>query len=399
MDNSIVQIRMLGEFSIRQGEQEINDGDNRSRKIWLLMAHMIYCRKHLVTTDQLSELLWNESDGSANPSNALKTTLHRVRATLDQLYPGAGHALILRRQGNYTWNPDVPVRLDIDEFEELCKAGDAADNEEERLDRWLEALAIYQGDFLPKLADEAWVIPISAYFHRLYVQTLLAAIPLLEARQRWQETVELCQKAITLEPYNEELYRHLMRDLLNLNRQNEATAVYEEMSDRLLSDFGIMPSDETRALYREIIRTVNHRTIAPGMILDQLREPGNIGGALFCDYDFFKVIYHSVVRAAERNNTTTHIALLSVTGENGKELPRRSLDRAMENLRETIRVNLRRGDIFSLCSISQFILLLPQASYENARMICQRITKAFFRQYPHSPASIVPFVQPLERNT
>ena len=33
-----LQIRMLGEFSISLGKQEINDSDNRSPKVWLLMA-------------------------------------------------------------------------------------------------------------------------------------------------------------------------------------------------------------------------------------------------------------------------------------------------------------------------------------------------------------------------
>lgn len=398
MDNSVLQIRMLGEFSIRLGAQEINDGDNRSRKVWLLLAHMVYCRKRPITTDEMSALLWSENEGSANPVNALKTTLHRVRASLDQLYPGAGHELILRRHGSYGWNPEFPVRLDIDEFDDLCKAGDSAEDEETRLSCWMDAIALYYGDFLPKLSGEAWVAPIAEELHQLYLKTVLATLPLLEARERWLDAVDVCRKAVELEPYNETLYRHLMRNLLQLNRQQEATAAYESMSELLLSHFGMMPSDETRALYREIIRTVNDRTIAPGVILDQLRESGDTGGALFCDYDFFKVIYHSVARSVDRNGNDVHIAMLSITAEDGSDLPRRSLDRAMENLREIVRTNLRRGDIASLCSVSQYILLLPQASYENSRMVCQRITKAFFRQYPHSPANINVFIQPLEHN-
>ena len=44
MEDSILQVRMFGKFSIRKGDQEINDNDNRSKKVWLLLAYMIYCR-------------------------------------------------------------------------------------------------------------------------------------------------------------------------------------------------------------------------------------------------------------------------------------------------------------------------------------------------------------------
>jgi hypothetical protein len=40
--------------------------------------------------------------------------------------------------------------------------------------------------------------------------------------------------------------------------------------------------------------------------------------------------------------------------------------------------------------------MLPQANYENSCLVCQRIIKAFFRQYPHSPADIQFSVRPLE---
>lgn len=395
MDPIHIQVRMLGEFSVGMGSQEITDSDNRSRKVWLLLAYMIYCRNRSVTLEELVSLLWGDEESSSNPLNALKTMLHRVRSMLSQLGSNAGHTLIVRRDGNYAWNTQVPLSLDVDDFESLCKAGAAA-GEEERLDLYLKALDLYRGDFLTKLSSEPWVVPISAYFHNLYVQTVLDTVPMLEARGRLEEAVSLCRKAVELEPYNEVLYRHLMRELLDLGEQRSAIAVYENMSQLLLDNFGIMPSEELRALHREAVRTVNDRAVSPGTVREQLREPVGASGALFCEYDFFKVIYHAEARALARSGDAVHIGLLSVTGENGDELPKRSLDRCMENLSEVIRTSLRKGDIASRCSVSQYILMLPQANYENSCMVCERIVKAFFRQYPHSPAEIHYSVQPLE---
>lgn len=398
MASSPLRVRMLGTFSISLDSLEINDGGNRSRKVWLLLAYMIYCRNRPVTPDELVNLLWGDEERSSNPLNALKTMFHRVRSCLNQLDDGAGHEFIVRRDGSYAWNTSVPITLDIDEFDRLYQAGTHADSEEEMLRYWTQALDLYHGDFLAKLSSEPWVVPISAYFHNLYVQTALQVIPLLEKGQRWQEVVDLCRRATAHEPYMEDLYRHLMGALLQLGDQRGAVTVFEKMSELFLDNFGIMPSDELRVLYRDALRSINERTVSPGMILEQLREPTDDGGALLCDYDFFKAIYHSIARMIERSGDAAHLGLLSVEGNNGKELSRRSLDCVIENLQDIIRTHLRRGDVAARCSISQFLLLLPQANYENSCLVCERIVKAFVRQYPHSPARLQISVQPLEPN-
>ncbi len=398
MEKAVLHVQMLGNFALQLGQQEINDCDNRSRKVWLLLAYMIYCRNCSVSQEELTNLLWNGDESSSNPINALKTMFHRARNMLNQLDNAAGHSLIVRREGNYAWNCDAPLVLDVDEFEANIRAGSAATDESERLAAYCKALSLYEGDFLQKLGSEAWVVPIAAYFHNLYLQTLSEVLPLLESRGRAEDAVSLCRHAIEIEPYQESLYQHLMQNLLALGEQRSVIQIYEEMSQLLFDNFGVMPADETRALYREAVRTVNDRALSIGAVREQLRESTQAEGALFCDYDFFRVIYHAEARAVARSGDAVHIGLISVGDENGMLLPKRSLDRCMENLQDLIRTSLRKGDIVSRCSISQYILMLPQANYENSCQICARITKAFARQYPHSPAKLQYSVQPLEPN-
>jgi hypothetical protein len=170
------------------------------------------------------------------------------------------------------------------------------------------------------------------------------------------------------------------------------------MCRMLLDNFGVLPSDELRALQREALAVVNDRAVSFDTVREQLREQGNVEGALFCEYDFFKIIYHAEARALARSGDVVHIAMISITDENGGVLPKRSLDRAMENMQEIIKANLRKGDIFARCSVSQFIVMLPMANYENSCMVCERVTKTFCRQYPHSPAKLRYSVRPLEPN-
>lgn len=397
MENNAIRVCMLGTFSVSRGDQEINDNGNRSKKVWLLLAYMIYSRGRPVSNEELASLLWSEEESSVNPVNALKTIFHRVRSSLDQLGDGAGHEL-LRSRGGYSWNSEVPLTLDIDEFESLCRKARETKNEEKAVSLLLRAVELYGGDFLSKLSSEPWVVPIAAYYHQLYLQAVLDLLPILSRTDRLAEAVRVCRAAIAVEPYNEDLYCHLLRFLLDLGEDREAARVYEEMRELLFTNFGIMPGEEAMSLYREAIRTVNDRTLSPDSVLSQLREASKERGALYCDYDFFRAIYQALARALERSGDTIHLGLISVSDKDGGELPKRSLDRVMENLQDTIRSSLRRGDVACQCSVSQFLLLLPQANYENSCMVCSRVVKAFARQYPHSPAVLRVTVHPLEPN-
>lgn len=397
MTKTVLKVRMLGEFKLSYGEAQVNDSSNRSRKIWLLLAYMIYNRNRSIPPEDLIGFLWGEAETSANPGNALKTMFHRLRNLLDELEPNGGRNLILHRSGTYAWNNDIPLELDIDSFDRLCRKGASLEGEA-RLQCWREATTLYGGDFLDKMSSESWVVPIAAYYRALYNQTVLELLPMLEERGAWAEASALCREALAQDPYQEDLYRFLMRALIHQGEQQEAVRIYEDMSELLLTNFGVMPAAETRALYREANQTVNGRTLSPDLILEQLREDSPARGALVCDYDMFIAIYHSVARAVARSGDAVHLSLFSAEGEEDKPLSKRSLDKVMENLQTLIRTSLRRGDILSRCSVSQFILLLPQANYENSHMICNRITRAFNRQYPHSPALLRFSVHPLEPN-
>ena len=398
MEENQLRVCMLGSFSIERNGERMDDSGNRSKKVWLLLAYMIYCRNRTVSQEELTALLWRDEENSSNPLNALKTMFHRARTMLNQLGSSAGHDLIVRRDGSYAWNTEIPLWFDVEQFDELCRTGAMAREENRRLECYLQAVALYRGDFLSKLSSEAWVVPIAAYFHNLYTQVVQECLVILEEQGRKREAVDICRQALGIEPYSEELYRHLIRDLLDTEDQRGAIAAYEEMSELFFSNFGVMPAEDIRAMYREAVRSVNDRAVPMGVVREQLREQDPLAGAMVCEYDFFKVLYHAEARMVARSGDAVHIGLLSVLGEGGKELPKRSLDRAMENLEEQIRLNLRRGDIASRCSVSQFILMLPQANYENSCMVCERVLKAFCRQYPHSPAEIHYSVQPLEPN-
>ena len=395
MNGPTLQVQMLGQFTLRYGDRPISDSDDRSRRVWSLLAYMLYNHGRSFAQEELIHLYWSNNEKSADPGNALKSIFHRIRTALDKLQPGLGRLLIRRKAGRYFWNNVMPLSLDIEDFEAHFHAAEAAGNDDVRLAEYQAALALYAGDPLPRMTDEIWTIPIVAYYHSLYTRAAAGAIELLEKQERTAEAVALCRRAIHIEPYQEDLYEHLMRGLLRTGDMKGAMSVYEEMSELLLAHFGVMPSETLRTLYRQATRTVNDRTLTMDEVCSQLEEPAPHGGAMVCEYDFFKILYRSEARSIARTGHSSNICLLSVSGKDGEMLARRSLDPAMNNLQVLVQNNLRRGDVIARCSISQYIILLPQANYENSRMVADRLVSAFYRRYPHSPARLRYTVQPL----
>ena len=391
-----IHVTMLGEFSLRAGDHSITEHDNRSRNGWLLLAYILFHQNRPLPQEELIDLLYGDDPKGANPTNALKTALHRVRTLLDQLWPGAGRELIVYQDGGYRWNLDHPLELDINEFDRLCQI--VTEDEDEALDCYLQALKLYQGEFLNRLSSETWVLPLSAYFHNQAIHITQKVIPMLTARGRMEEAEAVCRRALVAEPYHEILHCQLMRLLLDQDKQKEVVSLYESLSQRLFDEFGVMPSEEILTLYRESVRTTNTRTLPMDMILERLKESNSVSGALVCEYDYFVVLCRSEARSMARDGKAAHIALISVTDGSDNELAKRSLERTMDNLEEQIRTNLRRGDALTRCSVSQFLVMLPHANYEDSCMVCRRIIGAFSRRYPHSPAKLRFTVQPLEPN-
>ena len=391
-----LDIKMLGNFSLQSEQNIISDNDNRTKKNWCLLAYLICHRERVVSQRELIKLLWGDEPASSNPENALRITFHRVRTQLDQLWPNAGRELILFKENGYFFNPEIPVHLDCDLFHELSQP--KATDDMTRLASYQKAISLYCGDFLEKQSAEPWVIPISTHFHNLYICAVLEASALLAASGNHSEIIPLCRAAIGKEPYHEPLHQALIRALAATGNPKAAAAVYEELAKKLFDDFGIRPSEETKNLYRTSVHALSNQSLPMDTVLEDLQEQNVLPGALQCDYDYFKVFCHAESRAIERSGKATHIVLISVADGLSKPLSKRSLERIMSNLGEQIRLNLRRGDIFSQCSISQYIFMLPESNYENSCMVCRRVIGAFTRKYPHVTAKINYMVQPLTTN-
>lgn len=385
---------MLGEFSLQWEETSIFDTQNRSRKPWSLLAYLICNRDKTISQQKLTELMWEDEPDTVNPENALRIMMHRLRTQLDKLYPGAGRDLILTRDGSYCWNDSVEMKLDCEEFSRLYHK--RCDSAQERSETLQQALSLYKGGFLPRHSGQMWVGAAGVHYQNLFLQASMElAQYYLETPDTALKAVEVCRRGVKLEPYHEPLHQYLMRGLAAMGDAKGAAAVYETLSRRLFDEFGIWPDDKTREIYRAVAFPSADHTLPTEEVFDGLTEPEGNMGAMECDFDHFKVLCYAEGRAIERSGTVTHIALFHLAGETDAPLSKRTGELFMPRFQDVLCSNLRRGDTISKCSVSQYIVMLPKANYENSCLVCQRILNVFHKTYPRAKLRINYVVRPL----
>ncbi len=175
---SELQVHMFGEFSLSYGGQTIADQHTRSGKLWTSLAYLITFREKEISQTEMIELLWPGEDGVSAPANTLKTLLHRARAQVAQLDGEKLRNTISYHRGTYQWLPSVPYRVDVDDFDKLCKDAATEEDTSRKLSMLLEAVDLYKGDFLPRSALESWVMPINMYYRSQYLKIVCDVLDL-----------------------------------------------------------------------------------------------------------------------------------------------------------------------------------------------------------------------------
>ncbi|MDL2232470.1 winged helix-turn-helix domain-containing protein [Ruminococcaceae bacterium OttesenSCG-928-L11] len=395
--NTQIHINMFGGFRIAVGNASIQDSSMRTHQLWHLIEYLITFRNKTISQDELIEILWPDDDID-NPANALKNLVYRIRSTFSAHNLPYAKEMIIYSRGSYQWNNDLRCTVDVEEFEDYYKkASDTSKPDELRIENFLRAIELYTGDFLPGSCFEGWVIPISSYYRSMYFKCVYAVIELLTTQERYHEIEIICKKALIIDQFEENAHIYLMLSMIRQGKQTQALAHYSFVTDLFFRELGVNPSQQMRSIYRDIVKTVHNVEADIGIIQDELKETGNSDGAFYCEYEVFKNLYRLEARTAARTGQSIFISLLTVDSET----PDTALDlkvqsKVMDGLYDIIQSSLRKGDVFSRFSASQYVLMLPSLTYENCEMVMSRIIKKYKQSYRPKGIVILSKVQPLE---
>jgi serine/threonine-protein kinase len=225
------ELRTLGTPALLAPDGSEVAGIAPQGKRFALLVYVAIAGPEGVRRDQLLALFWPELD-QAHARNALRQTLSMLRFSLG---PGA---VPMRRDGVVRAVPDR-LRTDLLQFEAAFGEGDLTG-----------ALALYRGDFLSGfhltgLPDlERWIEDRRAQLRRRAVR---AALELAE-RSGGATAESWAHRAVALAPHEERAWQKLIEVQFHAGNPGGAIATYRKLCTLLADEFGLGPSDSTRAL-------------------------------------------------------------------------------------------------------------------------------------------------------
>ena len=152
---AILNVRMLGDFSITYDGRQVSFGKNTTTKAMKLLQILIYYGEQGIAREKLLNALYVREE-LADAANNLRVTAHRLKKMIiDAGLPEYDYIVI--KKGVYRWNAPVPTIVDARKFQELYEeAQNCADTKQK------EELLNHHCDMCP--ADRTEDYGISALY-------------------------------------------------------------------------------------------------------------------------------------------------------------------------------------------------------------------------------------------
>ena len=380
MEKVLLQVETLGGLRIKAGEKVLLEQGARINKPWELLVFLLLNMDEPLTNEQICEALWEDGEVE-NPAGALKNAAYSLRKQLAAA--GLPADCVMTRDRVYCWNPATPVQLDVQTLNALYREGQSEPDPQRRLQICRTFLSRYFGDFLPSLAGRRWVLPKASALSQKYLSAVLHTCDLLleeSGRSNAQEVLDICGRALLLEPLSEELY---LRHFTALKRLHMKTAIlnhYPIVANMLLDETGEVLGPELQNIFRwasEGTNTVDDIHQIQKDLDEATRDDRPIRGAYFCPYEVFKHMYHMVVRSAVRVDNTVVLLLVGLQSIAGQPMSRQETTRVMLQLREIIKNTLRKGDVFSRYSRNQYVLMLSVRHPGDGGVVAERLLQGW----------------------
>ncbi len=368
-----IEITLFNGFGIRMDGRLILESLSNTRKTKLFLSYLLLHKQKPVSHKELFELLWSGED-YANPGTALRTLLYRYRVLIEKAGIKQLQHSILSRRGAYQWNPELEISIDIFDFEEYSRIGLNKDLSMKKREACLnKAIGLYKGRLLPDSGSEHWVVSKAVYYRDLYFRDVVAYVEMLNAKEEYDDVIEVCDRALTLIG-NDEL-------LILLRQSAEAKG---RLSERLQARCDRILQYE-RAISDEI------GVIQRGMEVDDTECT-----AFVCDYAMLKEIYHLQRRSLARTGDTMFFALLTMGRASGETYDDLQNEKIMAAMLECCRHVLRCGDSICRYSDNQFGIMFPVSYYEDAQKVMQRVKSTFLSKTKESDLLLIYRILPLK---
>ncbi len=381
---STIKVDMLGGLSVWADGSFVLDNAAKVTKPWQVFCYLVLNRTGPIPATKLISALWQDED-LTDPANVLKNTIYMLRREF-KAAKDTRQSPILFEKGGYLCNPNIRFELDAEHFEQRATQALAQAKEQENAadKQCTQALSdvvdLYKGELLPQLDGEAWVMPLSLYYRQLFKQCTEVLCKSLYSSGRYNELLAAATTANRIDPLEESYYTYMFRALYELKMYRAIIPAYHKTARIFSEELGATLCEEIQNIAKAAGDKVDLIEQDIMIIKDELREitqgSGPVNGPLYCTYDVFKYLYQMVARSSNRAGGSVMIVLLTIKQCGQGIAPTKLISSAMAQVKALILGGLlRKTDVVSRYSKSQYIIMLSVEKLDSAETIKERIQK------------------------
>ena len=367
-------VNMFGNFQMKYKDIIIDENFRQSNKIWILLEYLLYNKSRPSTEEEIIALLWPNGNNK-NPINSLKNILFRLRNILAEAGLKNAKKLIIYQNATISWNNEVKVVCDYEEFNRLYEMSLQKDLDNiEIKDLTFEAMNIYKNGFLCNRISHHWVLSANDYFSSLYVSMVGKVIDVLEEQKDYNKLLEVCSVCTNIMPKVPKFNYGLILANLMLGNTQRALSIYSEVKNMFKDNQEDELYEHSQALYHLILDSIVGTYEKDfDVIRESLHNMDISTGCLECPLEVFKSIYMLNIREKDRSGDVGYLMLLSLpSGIEKSRFENENLDidefndtpliqnkqQGIEIVRDAIKSSLRTGDVMTRYSGNQYLVLM-----------------------------------------
>lgn len=226
-----------------------------TKEIQALLAYLLLEGHRVHSREAIAAVFWGDRSQS-RARGSLNTALWKLKKALEPAETLPGTYLTNSQQGGVSFNRASPYWLDTEAFESAIKRALACSFQtvsESCLQNLERSLDLYTGDLLEGFYMD-WMLRERERMRALYLKSLTYLLRYYRFHGAYEKAVGYGQRILDLEPLHEEIHCDLMKLHLEHGQRVLAVRQYEICRALLDKELGILPMEETQALFRQISR-------------------------------------------------------------------------------------------------------------------------------------------------
>ena len=244
--NHIIKANYLGCFKLQIDGVSIPKSKFATKKNESILKYLLFYKDKQITKEHLIELFWPDSDKKSGFAS-IRTAIYSIRKIFTEYgISNVRASFIVENNGCLSIEHPEYIDSDAEHFLFLNRKQKSMASDKERITLLERMSELYGGNLMEEGGYEEWAFFEREEFKTIYFNVVSTLSSMYMKSGQNKKVEKRLLKALSLDPYHEELSFLLIKNYLMVNQPERARSYYNGYKEILERELGIEPAPESR---------------------------------------------------------------------------------------------------------------------------------------------------------